>query len=342
MPPAWTPLADPRKLEADRGSYFRDPNAARSPNYPLEPAVRALQHEKPDFDTQKIDLFACLNTVRFLLEFILGRCKPFRFLIEVIGKTVFFTRYLNNPTELILDVKGYGHTFPEAYTTWDSDVKGSDMHLNILKYNFAGLNCIVRCKCDGYFREKTFEKACPSITLVKKQQTISDDDFDSLFKNTRITSSSSFTRKKDEPLKVKAAGQKVPQKAMFDLKTRSDYKKDDVLGDELHRYWLAQIPYMILAQHHYGIFRRPPVRNIENDVERWQKDHRDNIRRLSWILRKIIAVARSRKDLKLEICCRTPDELELREQNSSEHDALPPQLKRQWLDTSRASRSRPG
>ena len=333
MPPAWTPLANPRKLEADRGNYFRDPNAARSPGHPLEPAVRALQHERPNFDTQKIDLFACLNTVRFLLEFLLGRGKPFRFLVEVIGKTVFFTRYLNDPTELIPDIKGYGHTFPEFYTTWDSEVKGSDMHLNILKYNLAGLNCIIRCKCDGY-REKTAGATKPSTFITTKRQSISEDDFDSIFKNTRITSCLNFTRKKDEPVKVKPAGRKVSQQALFDLKTRSDYKKEDVLEEELHRYWLAQIPNMILAQHRYGIFKQIQVRNIENDVKRWQEEHHDDIRKLSWLLRKIIAVAKSRNDLKLEVCCQIPDQLELREQDSSEHDALPLQLKRRWLDAS--------
>ena len=341
MPPAWTPLANPRKLEADRGNYFRDPNIARSPDHPLEPAVRALQHEKPNLDTQKIDIFASLNTMRFLLEFILKCGKPFRFLVERVGNTVFFTRHLNDPTELIPDVKGYGHTFPEAYTTWDSDVLGSDMHLSILKYNFAGLNCIVRCKCDGYLRNKTSEEIKPQIATTGRRPSVSDDKLDSIFKNARIAPALRFTRKKGEAVRIKVAGRKVPREAVFDLKTRSDYKKDDVLEGEIHRYWLGQIPYMILARHRYGIFKDIEVRNVQDDVEKWQQEHQDAIKRLSWLLRKIIAVAKLRDDLKLEVCCQTPDQLELREQDSSEHDALPPHLKKRWLNISSTSYSKP-
>ncbi|KAL9102571.1 MAG: hypothetical protein Q9163_002289 [Psora crenata] len=123
-PPAWTPLDEPRRLEEDKGDYFRDPNAVRFPSYPLERAVRALLKEHEDLETQKIDLFACSSTLGSLLRFVRRVDKPFRFFGEVVGNTVFFTRHKNSPTPLLVGVKGYGHTFPEAHTTWDADVRG--------------------------------------------------------------------------------------------------------------------------------------------------------------------------------------------------------------------------
>lgn len=50
MLPAWTPLDKPRRLEEDRGNYFRYPNAARFLSYPLEPAVRTLLTEQEDLE----------------------------------------------------------------------------------------------------------------------------------------------------------------------------------------------------------------------------------------------------------------------------------------------------
>ena len=153
-PPVWTPLDEPRRLEEDKSDCFRDPNAARFPSYPLEPAVRALLKEHEDLETQEIDLFACSSTLGSLLRFVRRVDKPFRFFVEVVGNTVFFTRHENSPTQLVEGVKDYGHTFPEAYSTWDADVKGSASHQRLLKYDFAGLDCILRFECDGYIKSK--------------------------------------------------------------------------------------------------------------------------------------------------------------------------------------------
>lgn len=136
-PPAWTPPVSPIKLREDNGSYFRDPNAARYPNHPIEPAVRAIFACQPDFRGYEIDLFACSRTLGDLLRFVRGVDKSFRILVEAVGNTVFFVRRENSPTELIPDVRGYGHSFPEAYTTWGSNVKKSESHQRIVGYQFA-------------------------------------------------------------------------------------------------------------------------------------------------------------------------------------------------------------
>ncbi|KAH9863900.1 hypothetical protein J1614_009832, partial [Plenodomus biglobosus] len=36
-PPRWTPLQIPQRLKEDSGQYFRDPNAAKCPEYPMAP-----------------------------------------------------------------------------------------------------------------------------------------------------------------------------------------------------------------------------------------------------------------------------------------------------------------
>lgn len=46
--------------------------------------------------------------------------------------------------------RGYGHTFPEANTTWEADVKGSASHQRLIRYNVAGLDMVVRFEADGY------------------------------------------------------------------------------------------------------------------------------------------------------------------------------------------------
>ena len=221
-PPAWTPLLEPVQLQEDAGDYLRDPNAARYPTNPLDPAVWALLVLKPSFPTTEIDIFACGSTLGNLLRFVRQVDKPFRFTIQKVGNAVFFVRRENKHDERIVGVRGYGHSFPERYTRWSSEVKGSASHQRLIKYNFTGLTCMVRFEGDGYLRDlvpgnEEDDEAPPSIP--------------------KLTA-----------LSMRSGGRPIPQKAMFDLKTRSVKRiLDDVLGEELPRLWLTQIPNFILV-----------------------------------------------------------------------------------------------
>ena len=332
-PPAWTPLDEPRRLEEDKGDYFRDPNAARFPSYPLEPAVRALLNEHEDLETREIGLFACSSTLGSLLRFVRRVDKPFRFFVEVVGNTVFFTRHENSPTQLLVGVKGYGHTFPEAYTTWDADVKGSASHQRLLRYNFAGLDCILRFECDGYIKSKVSGGVDAPATAPSQHLIEEENELVSILEPIKISSTLSEEERHKSPLRIEKSGLKIPQEAVFDLKTRADWRKDlNVLEDEIPRYWVAQIPYFILARHNGGVFNDIKVQHIRDDVQAWQGMNQKDLRRLVWVLREISTAAKVRKDKKLEVCCKGMGALDLREQDTGEHGVLPLQLKLRWME----------
>jgi hypothetical protein len=137
-----------QRLLEDSGQYYRDPNAARYPEHPIAPVVQSVlekqlkamiglsmfnAHMHPNFPTADIDIVACGSTLGNLLRFARGQDKSFRFAVETISNTVFFIRKENDPREVIPDVRGYGHSFPEANTTWENDVKGSETHQRIIR-----------------------------------------------------------------------------------------------------------------------------------------------------------------------------------------------------------------
>ncbi|KAL2255186.1 hypothetical protein VTK26DRAFT_3909 [Humicola hyalothermophila] len=171
-PPLWTPQANPRPLKEDSGRYFRDKNAARYPKHPVEPAVIASLLAEPEL-ASKLDLFACGSTLGNLLRFVTGPDKSFRMLVYKVQNTVFLVRRENSPTELIPDVRGFGHTFPEANTTWEPDVKGSASHQRLLRYDFGGLDILVRFEADGYFKGPGTESANPP-TASSSSTTVQD------------------------------------------------------------------------------------------------------------------------------------------------------------------------
>ncbi|KAL2160713.1 hypothetical protein VTH06DRAFT_910 [Thermothelomyces fergusii] len=152
--PLWTPQATQIQLQEDSGHYYRDKNAARYPEHPMEPAVVASLDADPALP-RELDVFACKSTVGSLLSFVRGEGKEFRMLAYKAGRTVFLVRRENSPTELIQHMYGYGHAFLDANRTLEADVKGSASHQRIVRYVFGGLRVAVRFEADAYMKPGT-------------------------------------------------------------------------------------------------------------------------------------------------------------------------------------------
>lgn len=329
-PPAWAPPATTTKLNEDNGNYFRDPNAARYSAHPIEPAVQAIFASEPDFPTDSIDVFACSSTLGNLLRFVRKVDKSFRILVEAVGDTVFFVRRENSPTELIPGVTGFGHTFPEAYTTWDAEVKKSVSHQRIIRYELGGLDCVVRFAADGYHKELVSQGSEVAQRLEPAKADTFSDMLASVLSNSAIDD---HPPAQDKPLNVLHGGQQIPRAAVFDLKTRSIRKKDqDTLGEELPRLWVAQVPNFILAYHTSGIFEEIQIRNVQHEVEDWECENEDTIRRFAVLLRKIVAFARSTVDRKIEVRSSEVNVLELRKQTEDVRQTLPAVVEARWIN----------
>jgi hypothetical protein len=249
-------------------------------------------------------------------------------LVEAIGDTVFFVRRENSPTELIPGVKGFGHTFPEAYTTWEADVKRSKSHQRIVRYTFGGLDCLVRFEADGYHKDfvagdSELRRATEPADTVNPEQALAS----ALVYSTIAADPTAH----EKPLTVTQGGQHIPQSAIFDLKTRSIHKKDqDTFGEELPRLWVAQIPNFILAYHVSGFFEEIQTRNVSQEVEDWEHENADTLRRFAVLLRKIVTFAQGRRDRKFEVRRREVNVLELREQTEGVGRTLPAALEARW------------
>ena len=337
-PPAWTPLKEPTKLNEDKGEYFRDQNAARFPSYPMQPTVDAILKQNSEFDTKEIDIVACGSAFGNLLRFILRVDREYRMLVEVVGSTVFFVRRENSPTQTIQNIHGFGHAFPEAYTTWPADVKESESHQRLIRYSFAGMECVMRFQGDGYL---------PGVltpTESKSQHTKSEKAGEGMKVNTEQELTSALnnanlgTRDVDatgrKALKVHTGGSHIPHASIFDLKTRTIRKKDrNILGEELPRLWVAQVPNFILAFHKGGMFNLDDVqiRNVQEEVANWEAENKDSQRRLAVLVKLLAAFARSRPDSRFELIHEEGKKaLELREVTDYVNWVLPHALGSLW------------
>lgn len=195
------------------------------------------------------DVFASESTLGNLLRFVRGSDKAFRFNVEVIGDTVFFVRKENDPRELIEGVRGFGRSFPDAYTTWPEDVKGSETHQRIVQYSLGGINCLVRYECDGFFDDTATanDTATATASLSAKVKPASTDALTEALSSTTISTPKLSS---NGPLSIKQAGKPIDLASIFDLKTRSNkhgklLKMDDITP----QLWVKQIPNFIVAYH---------------------------------------------------------------------------------------------
>ncbi|KAK5097073.1 hypothetical protein LTS08_007093 [Lithohypha guttulata] len=284
-PPRWTPPSQPQNLHEDSDVYYRDPNSARHHKYPTEPAVRAVLHQHTDFAFSTIDIFGCGSTFGSLLSFVRNEERTFRFGVDRVGSTTFLVRKTNTPGEIIEDVRGYGHTFPEAYTTWESDVRASASYQRIIKYNFAGLSCVIRSESDGYLPDK-LEASHETLRPVRQDESLLNGGLSSLGLGLLPLTSIG-------PLVIEDAGDVIPQQAIFDLKTRSINQKERLgasTEEFLPRLWANQTPNFVLAFHKWGKFQLDEIhiKDVRDDVKAWEAQNVDVLSRLGKMYHKIV------------------------------------------------------
>ncbi|KAG9254026.1 geranylgeranyl pyrophosphate synthetase [Emericellopsis atlantica] len=343
QPPRWTPSRHDTKLERDSGQFYRDKNAARFPKHPFAPAIAACLASSPS-ELANVDLVGCGSTLGNLLRFVRGEDRKVRMLVQKVGHAVFLVRRENSPTELIPDVRGHGHTFPEAFTTWDPVVKGSASHQRLITYNFGGLKLLVRYEADGYLdtKDKNVEsekmsnsdQGGPSSPKAVESSSTAVEALTAALSIGGSLSSSQVPVVGTE-IHVQRAGHAPDQSQIFDIKTRGAHRRhDDHVGAELPRLWISQIPNFVLAFHDYGRFRVADVgiHDVRDRVQAWESENQTALGRLAALLHYIIDACKPAKpgDGKLEILIDGEGTLKVYEQLEGVGDVLPADLRHRW------------
>ncbi|TLS23907.1 hypothetical protein PpBr36_09101 [Pyricularia pennisetigena] len=351
-PPRWTPLSRPIRLPDDNGNYgwgrsvstrkvYRDQNAAGFPKHPMEPAILATLETAPDFLAEhSIDVIACGSTMGNLLRFVKGQDKMFRMLVQVVDDSVFLIRRENSPTELIPDIQGFGHSFPENYTTWDYDVRGSKSHQRMVSYRFGNLRFLVRFEGDGYLGQHPGgDKPVPNRRTENQvgNQTRSSISVHDLAQSMSGTGVSVGNEVKGDVIKIQRSGALVNQDLIFDLKTRSCKKRDqleEMKGAELQRLWVSRVTKFILAFHNRGLFDDIRIMDVKDEIDEWESTNSDALAKLAALVHRIIALARAQPDGKIEVCRSEGCVLEIRRQVEGLGDVLSPETRDRWIGSS--------
>ncbi|KAF7719426.1 Uncharacterized protein PECH_006862 [Penicillium ucsense] len=256
-------------------------------------------------------------------------------IVEVVGSTVFLIRREHSPPETIPDIRGYGHTFPKSYTLWDASVKGSESHQRLVNYNFAGMKCVVRFEVDGFPPDLVPEDFKVQKNHASETADVDANDLVSSIQGLMISSVSVGSASEDatvNALKVSKKGHHIPQRAVFDLKTRSIVRVHvRTLEEELPRLWIRQIPNFVLAYHTHGRFNDIRVQDVREELKHWEASQQPDLIKFATLLHNVVSFARGLNDCKFEIQYEEGEKiLNFREPGGIVNSVLPTSLARIW------------
>ena len=324
-PPSWSPPNIVPELTEDFGEYFADPNAARFPSHPTEPSALALFIMQPSFDSSKVDVYGCSHTLDHLLAFVNDHWDSFVFDIELIGNTLFLVRREDPPDRTIDGVRGYGHSFAQAYTQWPTNVADSETHQRLARYNFGDLTCLVRYEGDGYFNDEADAMA----EHISNEAARADEP----------AAFSSTTALMDPPEEsaisqsghhIKYAGHERGENAMFEVKTRAVYRPLN-MEYVYPRLWMRQVKRFIAAYHDgHGEFEDIQIQNHGPQVREWEIKNQTSVRSLHAVLKLLKKAVKDSGYRKAMIRRLDRGPLEVRQHEDSSGSALPTYLRKRW------------
>ncbi|KEY66029.1 hypothetical protein S7711_06937 [Stachybotrys chartarum IBT 7711] len=321
-PPRWTPQSSVKLREDDPyRKYYLDINLASYPKHALEAVAEAVMTMDPSIP--KIQLYACASTMNNLLQFCKGESdRKFRMFVERMGDTVHLIRRQNSPLELLPgEIYGCGHTFPEAYTTWDTDVKQCKSHQRIIRYKLGDLNMMLRFEGDGFVADSKPAK-----------RTSDDRDIDSLLGSLDVSPSTSSGIESSR-LAVRKAGESIPQGQVFEIRTRTARARDrDIIGEELPRLWLRQLDKFVLAFHERGRFDEDDVKlhSIRPRLDEWEEGNQAPIKRLRALLREIIDQVKEQPSGRMELVSEGLGMIQICEQCADAERPLSDDAQERW------------
>ncbi|KAG8745968.1 hypothetical protein FRC10_006531 [Ceratobasidium sp. 414] len=308
-PPVWEEPNLPLQLNPDSGPAFIDQNAARSPNSPLEPMIRAISVAqgtlKSDISlsSEAIDIVTDRNNLRKLMRFICAngpnrgprwhRNREFRIDAQLAqnNKTLVLTRYDERAVDNSTHFRGYGHNFEAAatsehsslvaanYTSTASRLKATSYH-RIIRYDFLGLRFMVRFEVDAMTNESLHPTE--DSELQSRTDILAEVPAHTSPSEPRTTPRGAAFRVPDKQVEIVSVegselrhaihGVLVPQSSLVELKTLKN-KLSVTWSDVYPQLFLSQTPTAKVAKHANGIVGA--IQTYTNTSEELQKAHAD-------------------------------------------------------------------
>jgi len=258
----------------------------------------------PNFNMKPIGLVTDRNSLRKLLQFVSGKVpKSWRIDVDVIEDTMFFTRWEENQILLITGARdsGYGHEFEKAFLSLDSNLQEISGHHRIIRYNLAGIECLVRFEVDGYIDD--------GLGIDSGTSTV--DDLDQALSGLYVhDSTNAFVSPPAGEVKVIQRGRLVENNTTLELKSRSGNLK---LQEIMPQLWISQTRQLFVGRHKEGLVEMEPERlDMEEHFPAWESSNQEHLRTMIGLISEIKETVKSTKAAKCMVVCKMEEKRVLR------------------------------
>ena len=255
----------------------------------------------PSFSFDELDIISDRRPIRKLYGFVTGDPGAFEFGVEIVGSTALFIRIEKQTRDVPGGYQGYRRTFEENYTKIARAALGSTSHHRIIRYDFGGLQCLVRSAVDAFIRSAE-ELLSPDLDPVTDS-----GDLVSYMKATSLGAQApSLDMQPTAPgVSVVKGGIVVPRKCCLELKTRSKFAKYPWdIEQKLPDLWISQTQTFVVASHqHWGTKWASPrlaifsskdirVKSMHGELFAWERKNAAALEKLRHVLSEVIQAAK--------------------------------------------------
>lgn len=239
---------------------------------------------QPGFDMQPIALVTDRNGLRKLLDFASGKGGNWRIDVDVVGNTMFFTRWEASRIRILTGSpnSGYGHSFEEAFTSFDDDLKDSMSHHRIVRYTLGGIECLLRYEADAYVEDASHEPLLSAGSASTLDSSDPSQVVESLASLSLNTLNSSSTRQESNKVQVIHRGRLVDHSSIAEIKCH----KKVGLQKMMAQIWISQTTHLMVAQHKDGLIEDLSITDCADFTE-WETKNKKELVGLVEVIKEI-------------------------------------------------------
>jgi hypothetical protein len=200
------------------------------------------------------------GTLHVLLQ-VLGNkySQRFHLTLDMISDTLFLGRQAKN-AKVRSQPGSYGRSFEDYFTTEDSELEDVEGHHRILRYDFGGLNMVVRIETDAYMPNTAYDLDAPIVPHPVFAAEPSPVE--------------GIAHKGPEQTKVILGGTLVPHFLTVELKSKDKPKP-------LEQMWFGRTPTCFQGRHKDGLPRRADILEIsEQGFVDWESKNQTILQKL--------------------------------------------------------------
>ncbi|PVH92136.1 geranylgeranyl pyrophosphate synthetase [Periconia macrospinosa] len=291
-PPKWAPLPLPATLSPNSDHRNMDQVTTQVPVHPFEPVFQAMSITNPDMRLDEVDIIVNRNSLRKLLDFVSGKQQyAFRMDLHMVKDTLFICRRERNFGSLVHGPHdpGFGHSFEDAFTKTEEELKSSGGHHRVIRYRLGQLNCIVRFEVDAYY-----EDSDESNSASTSPQALED----------AINLMAHLDLNQAPPQSAMKGATMVVRRGTFVSSSKLAEIKLGKSAGAIPQLWFGRTPHLLTGKHDGGVVNSTRHTHEGLRFGEWEADNQDKLRKLVSLLAELKRVVSKTQGKAAILLCR--------------------------------------